>query len=311
MKRLMLVLVVALIVSVGCAQPAPIPTEVAPTSTSTFVQPTPSYSVEVTEDVEYLELLQAEEPALGIDVYAPTEPGPWPVVVLHHGWYQDKDNPMYPRFAEELAGRGVVVFVPERRSPCSTLAECVEDDGMDLREVQESWVCGVRIARETAADYGGDPSWVTVYGQESSGWETAFLGDETQEAWDQVASGRGGPPQQTECLAAEGSGQVDAFIGYGGNYRYYEEISESDPDLWALTSPFGLIGRNPNLVVHLIHGGMGNPTNIQRAEELHQELVNAGYDATQMLLGEARWQLPASGPDREELIQIILEVARS
>jgi hypothetical protein len=217
---------------------------------------------------------------------------------------------MYLGFAEELAGRGVVVFVPDRRSPCSTFFECVEDDGMDLREVQESWACAVRFAREKATDHGGDPGWLTVYGDESSGLESALMGDDVQQAWDEVASNRGGPPAQTECLTVERSAHVDAFIGYGGNYRFYEKISESDPDLWALTSPFGLIGRNPGLVVHLIHGGMGNPTNIQRAEELHEELVNAGYDATQMLLGEARWRIPASGPDREELIQVILEVAR-
>ncbi len=38
--------------------------------------------------------------------------------------------------------------------------------------------------------------------------------------------------------------------------------------------------------------------------------MNAGYDATQTLLGEADWQIPFSGPDREALIQMILEVAR-
>ena len=313
MKKVCLVLTVVLIAVLGCAPgAAPTPTEVAPTSTptSTFVQPTPSYAVEVTKDIEYLTLLEPDAPVQKLDVYAPTEPGPWPVVVVHHGWYQSKDNTLYTSFAEELAGRGVVVFVPERRSPCSTLLECVEDDGMDLREVQESWACGVRFARGTAADYGGDPGWLTVFGHESSGWEAAFMGDDLQQAWDEAASNRGGPPPQTECLAVEDSANVDAFIGYGGDYEYYERLSESDPDLWALTSPFGLIGRNTSLVVHLVHGGMANPTNIERAVALHEAQVNAGYDSTQTLLGEADWQIPFSGRDREELIQLILELAR-
>ena len=313
MKKGFLVLTVVLIAVLGCAPgAAPTPTEVAPTSTptSTFVQPTPSYAVEVTKDIEYLTLLEPDAPVQKLDVYAPTEPGPWPVVVVHHGWYQSKDNTLYTSFAEELAGRGVVAFVPERRSPCSTLLECVEDDGRDLREVQESWACGVRFARGTAADYGGDPGWVTVFGHESSGWEAAFMGDDLQQAWEDLASNRGGPPPQTECLAVEDSANVDAFIGYGGDYEYYERLSESDPDLWALTSPFGLIGRNTSLVVHLVHGGMANPTNIERAVALHEAQVNAGYDSTQTLLGEADWQIPFSGRDREELIQLILEVAR-
>jgi hypothetical protein len=313
MKKALFVLAVVVATVVGCAPgAAPTPEPDAPTSTpaAPFVQPTPSYSVEVTKDIEYLTLVAPDAPVQKVDVYAPAEPGPWPVVVLQIGWYQSKDTPMYLGFAEELAGRGVVVFVADRRSPCSTLSECVEDDGMNLREVQESWACAVRFAREKAADYGGDPEWLTVYGDESSGLESAFLGDDVRQAWDEVASSRGGPPAQTECLATEGSAHVDVFIGFGGNHRYYQNLTESDPDLWALTSPFGLIGRNPSLVVQLIHGGMGNPTNIQRAEELHEELVNAGYDAKQMLLGEARWRIPASGPDREELIQIVLNETR-
>jgi len=311
MKKVFLVLTVVLVTVLGCAPgAAPTPTEVAPTSTSTWVQPTPSYSVEITKDVEYLTLLEPDAPVQKLDVYAPTEPGPWPVVVVHHGWYQSKDTPAFPYLAEELAGRGAVVFVPERRSPCSTLGECVENDGRDLREVQESWACGVRFAREMAADYGGDPGWVTVFAHESSGWETAFIGDDLQQEWEEFASKRGGPPPQTECLAVGDSANVDAFIGYGGDYEFYERLSESDPDLWALTSPFGLIGRNTSLLIHLVHGGMANPTNIERAEAYHEALVNAGYEATQTLLGEARWQIPASGRDREALIQLILEVAR-
>jgi hypothetical protein len=266
--------------------------------------------VEVTKDVEYVALLQPGAPVQKLDVYAPTEPGPWPVVVVMHAWYQSKDNTIYTSFGEELAGRGVVVFVPQRRSPCSTLFECVEDNGMDLREVQECWACAVRFVRESAADYGGDGGWVTVLGHESTGLVTAFMGDDVQQLWEEVASLRGGPPPQTDCLAGGDSAQVDAYIGYGGNYRFYELLSESDPELWELTSPFGLIGRNPSLLVHLVHGGMANPAYIERAVEYHEDLVNAGYDATQTLLGEAKWQIPFSGPDREELIQLILEVAR-
>ena len=313
MKRLLLVLAVVLITVLGCAPgAAPTPTPVAPisTPTSTFVQPTPAYTVEVTKDVEYVTLLEPDAPVQKLDVYAPTEPGPWPVVVVHHGWYQSKDNPMYPSLGEELAGRGVVVFVPQRRSPCATLFECVENNGMELLEVQECWACAVRFARESAADYGGDGGWVTVFGQGSSGLETAFIGDDLQQVWEEVASNRGGPPPQTDCLAGGDSAHVDAFIGYGGNYHFYEDLSESDPDLWELTSPFGLIGRNPSLLIHLVHGGLGNPAYIERAVELREALVNAGYDATQTLLGEAKWQIPSSGPDREALIQMILEVAR-
>jgi hypothetical protein len=306
-----IVLLIALTVG-GCAggDTQSLPTAVQPVSTPTLLPPTPSYTVEVTKDVEYAALLQSDAPVQTLDVYAPTEPGPWPVVVVYHGWFQTKDTPIYTSLAEELAGRGLVIFVPQRRSPCSTLFECVEDNGSGLREVQECWDCAVRFVRESAADYGGDVGWVTVFGHESAGLVTAFIGDDVQQAWEEVASNREGPPPQTDCLAAGNSAQVDAFIGYGGDYHFYEELGDSDPDLWELTSPFGVIGRNPDLLVHLVHGGMANPAYIERAVELHEDLVSAGYDATQTVLGEADWQIPWSGPDREALIQMILEVAR-
>jgi hypothetical protein len=311
MKKVFPLLTVVLVAVLGCAPgAAPTPTEVAPTSTSTFVQPTPSYTVEVTKDVEYVTLLQPDAPVQQLDVYAPTEPGPWPVVVVMHAWFQSKDTTAYSSIAEELAGRGVVVFVPQRRSPCSMLSECAEDNGRDFREVHESWACAVRFARERAADYGGDPGWITVFGHDSSGLETAFMGDDVQQAWEEFASNRGGPPPQTECVAVEASARVDAYIGYGGDYDFYERLSESDPDLWELTSFFGLIGRNPSLPVHLVFGGMANPAYIEKAEEYQEDLVNAGYDATLTLLPEGRAEIPWSGPDREELIQLILQVAR-
>ena len=311
MKKVFVALTVVLVALLGCAPgAAPTPTEVAATSTSTFVQPTPSYTVEVTKDIEYVTLLEPDAPVQTLDVYAPTEPGPWPVVVVHHAWFQSKDNSAYTSFGEDLAGRGLVVFVPERRSESATLIDAARDNGREFRELHESWACAVRIARDRAVDYGGDPGWITVFGHESAGLDAAIIGDDLQQEWDEVASNRGGPPPQTECLAGGNSAQVDAYIAYGGDYDFYERLKESDPDLWELTSPFALVGRNPSLQVYLLQGGMANPSWVERSVALHEALVDAGCDATQMLLGDAESEIPWSGPDREELIQLILEVAR-
>jgi len=311
MKKVFLVLTVVLVTVLGCAPgAAPTPTEVAATSTSTYVQPTPSYTVEVTKDIEYLTLPEPDAPVQTLDVYAPTEPGPWPVVVVMHAWFQAKDNSAYTSLGEDLAGRGVVVFVPQRRSESGTLVDAARDNGREFRELHESWACAVRFTRERAVDYGGDAGWITVFGHESAGLDAAFIGDDLQQVWEEVASNRGGPPPQTDCLAVEDSAHVDAYIGYGGDYDFYERLSESDPDLWELTSPFALIGRNPSLHVYLVQGGMANPSFVERSVALHEALVNAGYDAAQVLVGEAESEIPWSGPDREELIQVILEVAR-
>jgi len=265
--------------------------------------------VEVTTDVEYVTLLEPDAPVQKLDVYAPTEPGPWPVVVVHHSGYQNKDNPMYASFAEELAGRGVVVFVPQRRTTCATLFECAENDGAELLEVYECWACAVRFARESAADYGGDAGRVAVFGHGSAGLESALMGDAVQQLWEEFASQRGGPPSQTDCLAGGVSADVDAFVGYGGEYDWYEALKDRDPELWEMTSYFALIGAGPSLRVHLVFGELANPAYIERSGELHGALVDAGYDATVTLLPGEKWEIPWSGAQREALIQMILEVA--
>lgn len=309
-SRLAPALLLVVITAVGCGGDEPAPIAAEPTPTVPFLAPTPSYAVKVIKDIKYLRLLEADAPVQMLDVYAPTEPGPWPVVVLMHAFFQSKENSAYTSFGEELAGRGLVVFVPESRSPCATLNECAEDNGRDFREVHESWACAVRFAREGAVDHGGDAGRITVFGHGSSGLETALLGDDVEQAWEEFATKRGGPPPQAECLAVDAFARVDAYIAYYGDYDFYERLKESDPELWELASYFALVGRNPGLQVYLLQGGMANPSYIERSVALQEALVNAGYDATYMSLGEAREAIPWSGPDREELIQLILEVAR-
>jgi len=265
--------------------------------------------VEVTKDVEYVALLQPGAPVQKLDVYAPTELGPWPVVVLMHSSYQSKDNATYTSFGEELAGRGVVVFVPQRRSQCATVMEYAQNNGMELREVHESWACAIRFVRERAADFRGDPGQVTVFGHGGTGLETAFIGDDLQQVWEEVASLRGGPPPQTDCLAGGVTAHVDAYVGYNADYKVWEILRDSDPELWELTSPFALIGRNPSLLVHLVQREKDAPTLFERAVEYHEALVDAGYDATLTALGSGEYAIPWSGPAREALIQVILEVA--
>jgi hypothetical protein len=311
MKRLFLVLAVVLMMLVGCAGQAT-PTAVPPTSapTPTFIAPTPSHTVAVTKDVEYVNLVPPDAPVQMLDVFAPTDPGPWPVLILNHAWYMSKDAFVYSTLAEELAGRGLVVFVPSRRSDLATIAEGAENNGMDFREVQESWACAIRFARNHAAEYGGDPAQITMFSHGTSGLQTALMGDDLQQAWDEFALKRGGPPPQTECLAGEGSAQIDRFVSYAGEHDWYDRLKDTDPELYELTSLLALSPRNPGLRLHLVAGDMANPDHVEGIVEYHEALVNAGHDATLTLLPGEEWQIPLSGPNREALIQIILEEAR-
>ena len=178
-----LVLAAVLMMLVSCAGQA----------TPTFIAPTPSHTVDVTKDVEYVNLVPPDAPAQKLDVYAPSDPGPWPVLILNHAWYQSKDAVVYANLAKDLAGRGLVVFVPSRRSVVPTLAEGAKDNGRDFREVQESWACAIRFARQHAAEYGGDPDRLTMFSHGTAGLQVALMGDDMQPAWDALAAKRGGP----------------------------------------------------------------------------------------------------------------------
>lgn len=301
-----------LLAFVACGGAGPTDTPILATSTPglPFVPPTPVFTVEVTKDVEYVALLEPGAPVQKLDVYAPTEQGPWPIVVLMPQIFQSKDSTTYTSLGEELAGRGVVVFVPQRRSQSATVIEAAENNGTDFREVHESCACAVRFARERAAGFGGDPGYVTVFGHGGTALETALIGDDLQELWEEVASLRGGPLRQTECLAGGTSAHVDAFVEYGADFEIFEVLEELDPGLWELTSFFALIGRNPSLRVHIVRGEGDAPTYLDRAIKYHQALVEAGYDARLTVLGSGGTTIPWSGPDREGLIQAILEMAR-
>ena len=135
----------------------------------------------------------------------------------------------------------------------------------------------------------------------------ALVGDDSQQLWEEFASSRGGPPPQVDCLVSGVSAHVDAFVGYGGAYTAVEFLKEEDPELWELVSPFANIGKNPSLLVYLIHGEQDIWVPVEDSVQFHKALVDAGYDATLTLVDG---KVTPSGPAREAWIQAIMEAAR-
>jgi acetyl esterase/lipase len=310
MRRIFLVVTVLLTLLLGCgAQPVPTLTPVPPTSTPDFVAPTPAHSVEVTRDVEYTTPLQPDVPAQELDVYAPAEAGPWPVVVLLPGYAMKKETLPYKSLAEELAGRGLVVLVPNWRSAMST--EAARDDGLPFRESSEELTCAVRFARARAADYGGDAGRITLVGHASTeaAETTMALAGDNAPAWEAFAASRGGPPAQVGCQESGAPAGVDALVEFGGGYTAVEFLKEQDPELWAVVSPYAHLDRDPDLLVRLVHGEQDQVVSLDKAVQFQEALVEAGYDAT-LTVVDAEHQLPWFGPGRETLIQIILDAAR-
>ena len=297
-KTIGIVISTGLLLLSGCAAPTPTPT---PT-------PTTPLPVEVTKNVAYIKPLQSSAALPILDVYSPTEPGPWPVVVVLHGLGGNKKT--RATLSEAIAEQGAVVFTPTWA--VTTPTSSAMNDGEGFREAFEDLTCAVRFARATASDYGGDPARVTVVGFSAggaAGSTVALPGDDLDRLWEEFASIRGGPPPQADCLVSGVSALPDAFVGLGGCYGFADFLKEEDPELWKVVSPYAHLGDNPNLRVRLIHGERDVTCPVEDAVEFHKTLEEAGYDAT-LTMVDAGHSIPSTGPDGELMIQLVMEVAR-
>ncbi|MDY6877175.1 MAG: hypothetical protein SWK90_13365 [Chloroflexota bacterium] len=283
-----------------------------PTSTPTQI-PTPTpFPLETTKDITYTTSLQPDVRARTLDAYVPAEPGPWPVVVVVHGFGVSKDE--YGLISKAIAEQGAVVFTVGWAAWTSP-TNAVQGDGAKLREWAETLTCAVRFARANAPDYGGDPGRVTLVGHSMGGgvgsW-VALAGDDLDPLWEEFAASRGGPSPQVDCLVSEGSAYPDAFVGYGGAYTMFESLKEQDPELWEIVSPFAFVGGNPGLQIRFIHGEWDSvlPAEaVELSQQLVEKLVDAGYDATWTVV-DAGHQFSHTGPSGELIVQIIMEAAR-
>jgi hypothetical protein len=280
-----------------------------PVNTNAPPTATPAHSVQVTRNVEYTRPLQPGVRAQALDVYAPEEAGPWPVVIFVPGYGANKETMADIVYGKVLAGRGAVVFLPNWRA--SMARESAQKNGVRWREALEELACAVRFARAGAAEYGGDPGWVTVVGGRSIGESLvqALVGDGS-EAWDQFAAGRGGPPAQVECLESEGSPEVDAYVAWAEAPLEMDFLKDQDPELWELCSPLAHFGSNLDLRVRFLRGAQDQRMSLERITAFQQAMKAAGYDVTLTALEEGDDAPPWSGPAQETLVQAILEAAR-
>ncbi len=263
--------------------PTPTPTSVPPTSTPI---PTPvlPLSVTVTKDLVYAKKLQPDtQVEWKLDLYAPTDPGDWPVVVFLHGSGKNRGTTILPR---AIAEQGVIVFVIEYPEIHPTMA--ILDNGKGYREVAETVACAIRFARARASDFGSDNAPVVIAGFSLGGGvgsHVALFGTSLDRRWEEYAASRGGPPRQVDCEVSQGSTHVDALVGIAGAYdgfvgydgKYGREfMQEKDPDLWKML--YGSIGENPDLKVRLLHSETDWVIPYENSVEFEATLAEAGYD---------------------------------
>lgn len=230
------------------------PAGTAQTAVTTVVETQP---VVVTRDIVY------SGPQL-LDVWAPDAEGPWPVLVMFHGYAGPSPTNArggYDALAEGIAAGGVVVYNAEWP---------IRDLFVSEAEIA---ACAVGFARSTAGDYGGSPDRVTILGH-SSGAGTATSVAFSAELLE---------PSQ-DCVTANASIVPDALVSVAGYPDYFISgpgayLADADPAAWEIVDPYSNLGRNPDLVVYQLHGDIDDLSPVQSAINFDQALREAGYEA--------------------------------
>jgi acetyl esterase/lipase len=175
--------------------------------------PAPTPGVVVTSDVAY----ESADPVLtpdALDIFAPTKAGPRPVVVMFHGAPGSDpatDRGYESENARRVAELGFVVFNASwGHGPGGDVGPPTYNG---LLAVQSQAACAVEFARAHAAEYGGDPATMIVFGH-SGGAHAAAM----------VAFAR--PSPTTGCLGGATLGPVDALVTWEGNWV----LSVNGPD---------------------------------------------------------------------------------
>jgi len=166
-------------------------------------------SVNKTADIAYESANPVLAPGM-LDVYAPAKAGPWPVVVMLHGGDGSKADQR--EYARKVADLGFVVFAPTWGAVAAATADVSWYDNFLATESQVA--CAVEFARAHAAEYGGDPATMILFGHSGG----ASIGA-------QVAFAR--PEPTAGCLGGTTLGAIDALVTWEGNFT----LSVNVPDL--------------------------------------------------------------------------------
>ena len=163
-------------------------------------------------------------------VFAPTAPGPWPLIVLV-GASGPPDNPdsYVDPLGEQLAGRGFVVVRAIFREGLA--------NGASYPGTFADIACAVGFARRTGPTYGAGSGPLTLVGHSFAGWVASVV----------ALTPTGIKPADGSCLETTGSLRPDRFAGLDGAYTLNDGHAEwlggdrdQVPATWAAVDPFVL-----------------------------------------------------------------------
>ena len=195
----------------------------------------------VQSDVSFESANPLNQPGV-LDVYAPVDPGPWPVVVMFHGDPSFASKGSTTPFAQHVADRGFVVFAPTWGHSGGAAYDALslpDRLGADLSQA----ACAVAFAQRRAPDYGGDPERVILFGHSAGGNIAAVLGFAAHEPTD-------------GCLADERPAPVEAVVAFEGDWVLGDPSWDSalvdEPTIYAMLTPWLNLADRPDLPLHLL-----------------------------------------------------------
>jgi acetyl esterase/lipase len=184
-----------------------------------------------------------------LDVFAPTKPGSYPVVVMFHGGPGVFTKDLLGLWAKQVAADGYVVFVPTWGIGGAGTVSLPAWEQIDVVERQAA--CAVEFARSHAADYGGDASTMVLFGH-SAGANTSSV----------IGFNRPAPPDG--CPGGETLGPISSIVTYEGDWLLMDAMwGPSVPREVAVTTPWRGLAEHPNLPVFVLiserSGGVVEP----------------------------------------------------
>ena len=194
-------------------------------------------TVNKTADIAY----EASNPVLTpgvLDVYAPTKAGPWPVVVMFNGGADKGD---LSEHARRVADLGFVVFSATWGAGRQNTAPTYDE----ARAINSQAACAVEFARAHAAEYGGDPATMIVFGY-SKGANTGAL----------VAFAR--PEPTAGCLGGTTLGAIAALVTRDCDcvlqttFLRWDQLLASDPRLMTSLTPWAYLAERKDLSVVML-----------------------------------------------------------
>ena len=288
-----------LVLSAGCTagtSTTPTPTPPPPTSLSpaagttaapaarTVTAPSASpLAVVATADVAYESANPLLVPGV-LDIYAPTRPGPWPVVVMFHGspFYNAKEE--LSEHARRVSERGFVVFVPSwGRLGGSTDVAPMYDQ---IQGFNSETACAVAFARANAAKYGGDPATMIVFGHSAGGNVAATL-----------AFAR--PAPTAGCLGGTTLGAINTLVTWEGDWNLIDPVWDSaipaDPRIVDALTPWKYLAQHKDLTVVMLASQGSNDPGTPYQRQLDDPSAVASFFAVRDPSGVLRGQLDMNG----------------